>query len=163
MNENKMSDPKRYNFWMYQKRSEELGGMARMTQEECEHGEWVHHSDYATLQAEVSRLKMEESKLLTFTETLEGEITELSEDRKSLYLRSESFADQILELKAENERLRSASFVTAVPSEEYERVIKAGDELAKELATAWSSTVSELDETAPIYQWLAAKEGRDAK
>jgi hypothetical protein len=49
-------------------------------------------------------------------------------------------------LKAKNERLR-----------------KAGDALAKELATAWSSTVSELDETAPIYQWLAAKEGRDAK
>ena len=46
---------------------------------------------------------------------------------------------------------------------ENERLRKAGDELAKELATAWAATVSELDETAPIAAWLAAKEGRDAK
>lgn len=34
-------------------------------------------------------------------------------------------------LKAEVERLRASSFVTAVPVEQYERLRKAGDELAK--------------------------------
>ena len=33
-------------------------------------------------------------------------------------------------LKAEVERLRASSFVTAVPVEQYERVIKAGDAMA---------------------------------
>jgi len=45
--------------------------------EEDENGEWVKYEDYAALQAEVSRLKMEESKLLTLCETYEGDLERL--------------------------------------------------------------------------------------
>ena len=111
------------------------------------------------MKAEVSKLKMEESKLLTFTETLEGEITELSEDRQSLYLRSESFADQILELKAENERLLKAGDAmldTAIQDSTglwllpaFENWIKAKEKTEKEIGAIAKETLS--------------KEGRDAK
>lgn len=61
-------------------------------------------------------------------------------------------------LKAEVERLRSSSFVTAVPVEQYERVVKAGDAVIRE----WSSG----DETNAnnfkyaLATWNAAKEGK---
>ena len=68
-------------------------------------------------------------------------------------------------LQAENERLRSASFVTAVPSEEYEkltaeneRLRKAGDVMAKSLEFGIPANRSQK-----IAAWLAAKEGGDAK
>jgi hypothetical protein len=37
---------------------------------------------------------------------------------------------EIQELREENARLRASSFVTAVPVEQYERLIKAGDAMA---------------------------------
>lgn len=37
---------------------------------------------------------------------------------------------KLFEMKEEIERLRSASFITAVPSEKYEEIVKAGDALA---------------------------------
>lgn len=37
---------------------------------------------------------------------------------------------KFFEMKEELERLRSASFITAVPSEKYEEIVKAGDALA---------------------------------
>ena len=61
-------------------------------------------------------------------------------------------------LKAEVERLRASSFVTAVPVDQYERIVKAGDEVIRE----WSSG----DETAArnfmkaLAIWNAAKEGK---
>ncbi len=68
--------------------------------------------------------------------------------------------DDYAALKAENERLRSGSFVTAVPSEQYERVIKAGDAMDDYLKRQDGTTNGML----PCREaWLAAKEGRDAK
>jgi len=61
-------------------------------------------------------------------------------------------------LKAEVERLRASSFVTAVPVEQYERVIKAGDEVLRE----WSSG-DEKDARnfmKALVVWNAAKEGK---
>jgi hypothetical protein len=54
------------------------------------------------------------------------------------------------ELKAENQRLRESSFVTAVPSHQYERVIKAGDAMAEDLPQFGS-----------VKEWNAAKNGWD--
>jgi hypothetical protein len=55
-------------------------------------------------------------------------------------------------LKAEVERLRASSFVTAVPVEQYERLIKAGDAVC-ESPYLW--------ETDPaVIAWRAAKEGK---
>jgi hypothetical protein len=62
------------------------------------------------------------------------------------------------ELKAENQRLRESSFVTAVPSHQYERVIKAGDAMAEDLPQFGS--VKEWN--AAKNGWNAAKEGRQS-
>lgn len=66
---------------------------------------------------------------------------------------------QVAYLKAENERLRSASFVTAVPSEQYEQVIKAGDEMADTLNSTYTREVKEMN----LRQWQTAKEGKESK
>jgi len=57
-------------------------------------------------------------------------------------------ADRIKALEAELSRLRASSFVTAVPAEQYERVIKAGDVMAIML---------QYDEVSK--EWNAAKKG----
>lgn len=61
-------------------------------------------------------------------------------------------------LRAEVERLRASSFVTAVPSEHYERVIKAGDAMASALILF--EMKSEEERQDRIKAWSAAKEGR---
>ena len=72
------------------------------------------------------------------------------EDKDGLWVAYSDYAA----LAAEVERLRSASFVTAVPSEQYERIIKAGDDLANELQNPQSSSYH-----PSVALWLAAKEG----
>ena len=57
-------------------------------------------------------------------------------------------------LKAEVERLRASSFVTAVPVEQYERVIKAGDALAEAVGDPT------IDWPPREAAWNAAKEGK---
>ena len=62
-------------------------------------------------------------------------------------------------LKAEVERLRASSFVTAVPVEQYERVIKAGDAMAKR--TEFFQKRWDADELCQeVEAWNAAKEGK---
>ena len=62
-------------------------------------------------------------------------------------------------LKAEVERLRAASFVTAVPVEEYERLRKAGDAMAD-----WIDNVQHDDYGWPFSDaWNAAKKGKPTK
>lgn len=61
---------------------------------------------------------------------------------------------ECVRLKAEVERLRASSFVTAVPSEHYERVIKAGDAMAKNL--------SHINWNICVQEWNAAKEGKQS-
>lgn len=51
------------------------------------------------------------------------------------------------------ERLRASSFVTAVPSEQYERVIKAGDDLAANVGN------DERSQDVCAEAWRAAKNG----
>ena len=57
---------------------------------------------------------------------------------------------EIAHLKAEVERLRASSFVTAVPVEQYERVIKAGDAVC-ESPYLWENDPA-------VIAWRAAKD-----
>lgn len=59
----------------------------------------------------------------------------------------------INKLEAEVERLRASSFVTAVPVEQYERVVKAGDAMAEELIGRYFGN-------RLVTDWNAAKEGK---
>lgn len=61
-------------------------------------------------------------------------------------------ADRIKALEDELSRLRASSFVTAVPVEQYERLRKAGDELA-----GWF-----LDYHPSAIAWKQAKEGKQS-
>ena len=69
------------------------------------------------------------------------------------------FYSDYARLKAEVERLRASSFVTAVPVEQYERVVKAGDAMAEAMwygdaeRSIWVKKFAESD-------WNAAKEGK---
>lgn len=68
-------------------------------------------------------------------------------------------------LKAEVERLRSSSFVTAVPIEQYERLVKAGDAVALDYAERIEieagRTPKVLMKIVPVLrEWVAAKEGK---
>ena len=57
-------------------------------------------------------------------------------------------------LKAEVERLRASSFVTAVPFEHYDRLVKAGDAMVNALLYEDGESCKE------IADWNAAKEGK---
>jgi hypothetical protein len=61
---------------------------------------------------------------------------------------------EIAQLKAEVARLRAASFVTAVPVEQYERLLKAGDRMAAALNGEYNH------ELPCVEEWNAAKEGK---
>ncbi len=94
------------------------------------------------LQAEVERLR----KLFADTERLMLLDGEYEAAKVGTYAR----------LKAEVERLRASSFVTAVPVEQYERVVKAGDACADAAyAHCMCQDCEELRD-----QWRDAKRGK---
>jgi hypothetical protein len=68
-------------------------------------------------------------------------------------------------LKAEVERLRASSFVTAVPCEHYDRVVKAGDAMASSIQ--FNEEMAQ-DYNGPtivhqsVQRWNAAKEGKQS-
>ena len=62
-------------------------------------------------------------------------------------------------LKAEVERLRASSFVTAVPAHQYERIVKAGDAMAEDLLKEFGR--KEMLKYQPYQDWNAAKNGWD--
>ena len=61
-------------------------------------------------------------------------------------------------LKAEVARLRASSFVTAVPVEHYERVVKAGDAVVADLEYLTKS--GWFNKCKSVKLWNAAKEGK---
>ena len=61
--------------------------------------------------------------------------------------------DRIAELNKELARLRASSFVTAVPVEHYERVVKAGDELERVLISRSGS----YEAGNASHEWQSAK------
>jgi uncharacterized small protein (DUF1192 family) len=120
------------------------------------------------LQAENARLKTEVEHLMVFCNSTLIPSKELQAENARLKAeveRLETFGadatldNRILEtdyahLKAEVERLRASSFVTAVPVEQYERLVKAGDAMVEALLFEDGESCKE------IADWLAAKEGK---
>lgn len=72
------------------------------------------------------------------------------------YVRFEDYA----RLKAEVERLRASSFVTAVPVEQYERLRKAGDAMADNIPRLATNQVTAEKAVEMMKAWNAAKEGK---
>jgi hypothetical protein len=110
-----------------------------------EDGMWVQWQDYARLKSEVERLKvnsgLDQKTIRNLQQTPEwSEITRLTADYRAL--------------QAENARLRASSFVTAVPVEQYERLIKAGDAMADAFDLKYPVA------GGLINAWNAAKEGK---
>jgi hypothetical protein len=103
------------------------------------------------LQEEVARLKAE-------VERLEHQVN---------YWRIEAEVDNARWLRClqDLEELRASSFVTAVPSHQYERVIKAGDAMASSIQ--FNEEMSQ-DYNGPtivhqsVQRWNAAKEGKQS-
>ena len=97
------------------------------------------------LQAENARLKTEVEHLMIFC--------------NSTLIPSKELQAENASLKAEVERLRASSFVTAVPVEHYERVIKAGDAMAALIK--YEPGVNTFDPIPQVVKnWIAAKEGK---
>ena len=86
------------------------------------------------------------------------------EDYARLLCDSVHDLNQIGGLQQELARLRASSFVTAVPCEQYERVVKAGDALHKSMLECGPNEMAEeFDHDrwwASYYAWNAAKEGK---
>ena len=94
-------------------------------------GEYVRYEDYARLKAECQARQAENSVLAVECDSL----------------------------KAEVERLRASSFVTAVPAHQYERIVKAGDAMAEDLLKEFGR--KEMLKYQPYQDWNAAKNGWD--
>ena len=62
-------------------------------------------------------------------------------------------------LRAEVERLRASSFVTAVPSHQYERIVKAGEEVFREWSSGDETNANNFKKA--LLVWNAAKNGWD--
>ena len=107
----------------------------------------TEREENARLKAEVERLTKELSNISGWGRGLESD---LSHARVEI-----SF------LKAEVERLRSSSFVTAVPVEQYERLLKAGEEVIHEWSSGDEKEARNFMKALVI--WNAAKEGKPSK
>ena len=95
-------------------------------------------------------------KLLDENARLKAEVERLTEAHSDALADFWAIHKGYFDLKAEVERLRVSSFVTAVPIEQYERVIKAGDAMADAAyAHCMCQDCEELRD-----QWRDAKEGK---
>ena len=128
----------------------EGSGMPPFKDEEtCDHVErvsaiaWSNGAFKATLSldAENARLK--------------AEVERLTNENGNNFVLKEEWYLKCLSARADVERLRASSFVTAVPVEQYERLIKAGDAMAK--TANKEITRSEFGHLA--MAWSAAKDG----
>jgi hypothetical protein len=101
-------------------------------------------SDNMHLQSENARLKAE-------VERLEHQVN---------YWRIEAEVDNARWLRClqDLEELRASSFVTAVPSHQYERIIKAGDSIISITCQHVHPTMANL----ALREWNAAKNGWDS-
>lgn len=130
-------------------------------------GPFVSHDDYAALHYErihdlnqIGGLQEENARLKAEVERLKAVSTIEQRTIQGLQQTPEwseiaRLTAECRRLEAENNRLRASSFVTAVPVEQYERLVKAGDAMAKVIdadATAWFERV--------VRDWKAAKEGK---
>jgi hypothetical protein len=103
-----------------------------------DHGSWVENAYYEYLKADYAVLKADAQLVV-----------------KHL---GEACAENA-SLKAEVERLRASSFVTAVPVKQYERLVKAGDAMEIALQADFNGCPYEpLVIMKAIHRWRTAKE-----
>ena len=110
--------------------------------------------------AEMAR--MQRHKVIPVEAKLVERIAEYQADNTRLKAEVERLTNCKAEadrLKAENARLRASSFVTAVPVEQYERVVKAGDAMAEALNLN-DDVFDNQDKKEAQANWRAAKEGK---
>ena len=107
-----------------------------------EDGMWVQWQDYARLKAELEHM------------------SEHDNDTCPHLVRASLLEAENARLKAEVERLRAASFVTAVPVEQYERVIKAGNAMVLKVPDMMAGCVRAEEAVELMNDWIAAKEGK---
>ena len=105
--------------------------------------------DYLAEKEHAERLETENSILMNRTARLMAEVERLTDCKAE--------SDR---LKAEVERLRASSFVTAVPVEQYERVVKAGDAMAVEIIGCYKAEGYDPADSETLPAWNAAKEGK---
>ena len=124
-----------------------------------DHGSWVENAYYEYLKAEIERCfelvkaVKNERKSAVFKEGVWYVPVEELKQKEA----------DCLVLKAENARLRASSFVTAVPVEQYERLVKAGDAMAKSIGENGVSNEGSFHDVADsIDQWHTAKEGNQS-
>ena len=88
-------------------------------------------------------------------------MSDLPSPQENAYARTKALRLQAenARLKAEVARLRASSFVTAVPVEQYERVVKAGDAMAEALNLN-DDVFDNQDKKEAQANWRAAKEGK---
>lgn len=81
-------------------------------------------------------------------------------ERQVNYWRIEAECDNARWLRCleDLEKLRASSFVTAVPVEQYERVVKAGDEVFREWSSGDETNANNFRKA--LLVWNAAKEGK---
>ena len=98
------------------------------------------------LEAENARLKTEVQHLMIFC--------------NSTLIPSKELQAENARLKTELARLRASSFVTAVPVEQYERVVKAGDAMVLKVPDVMAGVVKAEEAIGLMNDWIAAKEGK---
>lgn len=106
------------------------------------------------------RLKSELAKCEEHNASLCERILELTDELKLISEESDRHYQLWVDSKAEVERLRASSFVTAVPVEQYERLIKAGDAMAKNYFETYWTLYCDSEtryEPASITDWEKAK------
>ena len=120
-----------------------------------DHGSWVENAYYEYLKAEIERCfelvkaVKNERKSAVFKEGVWYVPVEELKQKEA----------DCLVLKAEVARLRASSFVTAVPVEQYERLVKAGDAMADALNLD-DDVFDNHEKKEAQAKWNAAKEGK---
>jgi len=91
---------------------------------------------------------------------LKADVNELAAGLKLASEVGIKIADEVTRLQAENARLRASSFVTAVPVEQYERVIKAGNAMVLKVPDMMAGCVRAEEAVGLMNDWIAAKKGK---
>ena len=141
---------------------EKVAEMARMQRHKAIPVEAKLLERIAEYQAENTRLKAEIERCFELVKAVKNERKSAVFKEGVWYVPVEELKQKeadCLVLKAEVARLRASSFVTAVPVEQYERVIKAGDAMAEALNLN-DDVFDNQDKREAQANWQAAKEGK---
>ena len=151
-----MSDAKRYAMtW-----GKDEDGCIYVSPVESANGKWVDYTDYAKLRMERIHDLNQMGGLQEENARLKAEVERLEKTEEYLQNTLNQYALDDMRLTADLARLRASSFVTAVPVEHYERVIKAGDLLCFHYISLARKRWPDDPLPSSVTEWNAAKEGK---